>query len=55
MTRPELLPDRWLSRDLSVLIEAMRHFDESSQPLPTIASTLGRDVGGGVATGSTTG
>ncbi|MGY1826243.1 hypothetical protein [Blastococcus sp. SYSU DS0541] len=46
MTRPELLPDTWFSRELPVLIEAVRHFDASNQPLPTdtIADSLGWDV-----------
>ncbi len=43
MTHPELLPDTWFSRDLPVLIEAVRHFDASSQPLAaaTVADRLG--------------
>jgi hypothetical protein len=42
MTRPELLPDTWFSRDLPVLIEAVRHFDASRQPLAatTVAERL---------------
>jgi hypothetical protein len=46
MTRPALLPDSWFRRDLPVLIEAVRHFDASSQPLPAtaVAELLGWDV-----------
>jgi hypothetical protein len=46
MTRPELLPDTWFSRDLPVLVEAVRHFDAVNQPLSadTVAETLGWDV-----------
>jgi hypothetical protein len=45
MTRPELLSDRWFSRDLPVLIEAVRHFDTTNQPLAagTVAKQLGWD------------
>ena len=46
MTRPPLLPDTWHSRDLPVLVEAVRHFDAVNQPLSadTLAETLGWDV-----------
>jgi hypothetical protein len=46
MTRPGLLPDTWFSRDLPVLIEAVRHFDGTNQPLAatTIAADLGWQV-----------
>ncbi len=33
MTRPEPLPDTRFSRDRSVLIEAVRHFDTITRPL----------------------
>jgi hypothetical protein len=46
MTRPELLPDSWFSRDLPVLIKVVRHFDVTHQPLAatTIAEELGWEV-----------
>lgn len=46
MTRPELLPDTWFSRELPVLVEVVRHFDAVNQPLSadTVAETLCWDV-----------
>lgn len=46
MTRPDLLPDTWFSRDLPVLIEAVRHFDGTHQPLQAaaVAERLGWPV-----------
>src|SRR3712207_5197422 len=46
MTQPEPLPDTWFSRDLPVLIEAVRHFDTTTQPLAaaTVADSLGWPV-----------
>jgi hypothetical protein len=46
MTRPELLPDSWFSRELPVLIEVVRHFDSTHQPLAAtvIANDLGWEV-----------
>lgn len=43
MTRPALQPDTWFSRDLAVLVEAVRHFDTIDQPLAanTVAENLG--------------
>ncbi|MCZ2850002.1 hypothetical protein [Modestobacter sp. VKM Ac-2978] len=46
MTRPGMMPDRWFSRDLPVLVEAVRHFDTYTDPLAadTVAERLGWDV-----------
>ncbi len=45
MTRPGLLPDTWFSRELPVLVEAVRHFDLSTETLTAadVAGTLGWD------------
>ncbi|MBM7804967.1 DNA-binding GntR family transcriptional regulator [Geodermatophilus bullaregiensis] len=46
MRQPALLPDAWFSRDLPVLVEAVRHFDTSTQALTasSIAERMGWDV-----------
>jgi hypothetical protein len=48
MARPDLLPDTWFSRELPVLVEVVRHFDSTHQPLA--ATAIAQDLGWEVET-----